>query len=84
LKRLQRGCPHALGWRVWSDELGILRLEVQKAPHHPVVFDVGDLRIVQDIVAIIVVVQGLSELRDFLFDRFRNHRGLPIKVSKIL
>jgi hypothetical protein len=49
---------------VGGDELGKLLLQPPKLPHELVVLGVGDLRLVQDVVAVVVMVDLLAKLLD--------------------
>jgi hypothetical protein len=47
---------HALGGGVGASELGIPLLQPLQLLHQGVVFGIGDLRVIQDIVAVVVIL----------------------------
>ena len=63
-EELGRRRAHALGRRVRGDQLREPLLERAELPDQLVVLGVGDLGVVQDVVAIHVVVDALAELLD--------------------
>ena len=58
---VERRCAHALGRRVGRDQLGVLLLERLQLPVQRVVLRVVDLRPVEDVVQVRVVVDLLSQ-----------------------
>jgi hypothetical protein len=62
--------PHALGGRIGRDKLRILGLQLLKPAHQFVKLEVGDFRVIQDVVPILVVADIISELFNFFFDGF--------------
>jgi len=65
---LDRLSAHPLGRRLGDDEFGVLFLEFLEAPHQPVILGVGDFRLVEDVVAVVVVFDLSSEFFDFCHD----------------
>jgi hypothetical protein len=63
---LQRGGPYALGGRSGAVDVRKALLEIRKLPHELVVLEVGDLRVVELIVATIVVLDEVPEFGDSL------------------
>ena len=61
-EQLGRGPTHPLRRAVRRDQLGELALQLLELPDHPVVVVVGHLGIVQDVVAVRVVVDPFPEL----------------------
>ena len=57
-----RFAAHPLGRRVRRKKLGVRGLEVAQLVEQSVVLIVGDLGIVEDVVAIVVVLEELAEL----------------------
>ena len=57
LEALERPAAHALGRRVWSQELGVTLLEVAELVQQRVVVGVGDLRLVEDVVEVAVALE---------------------------
>jgi len=49
-EKVRRGTAHALGRAVGGDQRGELGLQSFELPDQPVVVEVGDLRLVQDVV----------------------------------
>ena len=56
------GCTDPAGRRVVAGELGMLLLESFQLVEQPVVLGVRHLRVVEDVVAVVVVVQQLAQL----------------------
>src|SRR5439155_8715899 len=61
-EQVGRGPADALRGAVGGDELGELLLETRQLAHQLVVFGIGDLRIVQDVVPVRMEVDELTEL----------------------
>ena len=61
LKLGQDGSAHPLGGGVRGDLLRVLPLQILQTAEHMVVFIVGDLRIVQHVVAVAVGVEGIPQ-----------------------
>jgi hypothetical protein len=57
-----------LGRRVRRDEKWILFLEAHQFTQQGVVLGVGDLRLIQNVIAIAVIAELLAQLLDALFD----------------
>ena len=57
LELLERRAAHALGRRVRREQLGVLALEVAQLAQQRVVLGVADLRVVEDVVAVVVVLE---------------------------
>ena len=62
LELLERVGAHALRRRVGGEQLGMLRLEVAQLVQQRVVLGVRDLRVVEDVVAVVVVPEHLPQL----------------------
>ena len=69
LKPGARSAPDASGGRIGRDQLWIGRFELFQPIHQPVVSGVGELRLIQNVVSIVVVANLVAELLDFLFRR---------------
>ena len=63
-EQLRRRAADALRRAVGGDELGERLFQRPELPHELVVLGVGDLRVVQDVVPIVVVVDEVPELLD--------------------
>ena len=61
---VERLRPHALGGRVRGQQVGVLGLEVAQLVEQRVVLGVRDLRVVEDVVAVAVVIELLAQLAD--------------------
>src|SRR5215211_4469828 len=59
---VERLAAHALGGRVRRAQLGMLGLDVAQLVEERVVFRVGDLRLVEDVVAVAVVLELPAQL----------------------
>ena len=71
LHRLQcftRLCADALRWGINGYEFGILAFETLQFPHEPIVLGVGNLYIVERVVAIVVIPNLIAQGFDFLED----------------
>jgi hypothetical protein len=66
LEFLQGPGAHPLGGRIRGNPFRVPGFQVLQFPQQPVVLGVGDLRIVQDVVAVIVVVKLTAEVFDTL------------------
>ena len=55
--------PHALRRRIRREQLRMLGLERAQLHHEPVVFGVRNLRIVERVIAVVVALQQLAQLR---------------------
>jgi hypothetical protein len=66
LEPLARGRADPLGRRIGRDQLRVLVLERLQLVVEPVVLGVGDLRVVEDVVAVEVVVDLLAQLVEAL------------------
>ena len=55
----------ALGGRIGRDQLGMLGLEVLEPPHHPVVFGVADLGLIEHVIQMLVMMQLFAQILDF-------------------
>ena len=62
LQLRHRLAPHPLGGRVGSEEVRVLGLQPPQLVHEGVVLVVTDLRIVQDVVAVVVVFEQPPQL----------------------
>ncbi len=71
LKSGARLAAHALRRRIRRDQLGMLRFERLELIHQLVVAGVGNLRIIQDVVEVIVPVNIVAQALDFLSRRAR-------------
>ena len=58
------GAAHALGGRVGGEQLGVRALELVQLAQQLVVLDVGDLGRVEDVVAVVVVLDLRAQLVD--------------------
>jgi len=67
-KLLGRLAAHASGRRIRGYQLGMLTLQVLEPPHELVELEIRDLRIIQHIVAVLVVTDLVAELLDFAFN----------------
>jgi hypothetical protein len=54
--------PHALGGRVGSDQIGPLLFERLELTYQCVIFGVGDLRLIEDVIAVSVVRDRRAKL----------------------
>ena len=61
---LARRGADALGGRVGRGQLGMIGLERFEPAHQAIVFGVGNLGIVEDVVAVVVMVNLLAKLFD--------------------
>ena len=59
---VERLAPDSLGGRVRGEQLGVLRLEIAQLVQQSVVLDVRDLGVVEDVVAVAVVLELLPQL----------------------
>ena len=75
LEGFQGRGAHPPGGGVGRGQPGVAFLQLHEPAHHPVVFRVGNLRVVQHIIAIVVVVQRLPELFHLFSHGFGNHHG---------
>ena len=62
IKRLDWLCAHPLRWRIFSNQIGIFCFEFPEFPQQAVIARVGQLRIVQYVIQVIVVPNLLSQL----------------------
>jgi len=60
LELLQRRSTHALAGRIGSHQIGELPFELQKFAEETVVLGIGDFGTIEDVVAVIVVVDQLA------------------------
>ena len=60
-KSFERGRPDPGRGGIRKAKIGILALQPDELPHQDVIFGVGDLWVVQDVVAVIVVVEDARE-----------------------
>ena len=67
--------------RVGRDELGVLRLELAQLPHERVELGVAELGVVEDEVALGVVVDQLAQRGDAFDDILRSGRGHVGQIS---
>ena len=73
----RRRTRHALRRRVRRDQFRMRRLERAQFVHEPVVFGVRHRRLVENVVAVVVAVDFVAQLRDALRSRrFRHRSGL--------
>ena len=72
---LRRLAPHSLGRRIGRDKLRILGLQLLKPAHQFVKLEVGDFRVIQDVVPVLVVADIIAELFDFFLNCFGH--GIP-------
>jgi hypothetical protein len=72
-KRAQWRGSYPLGRGVRRLKLRILGLECVQFPHETVVFCIAYLRLIEDVIAVVMVLNLLSEFLDLLSDGFRNH-----------
>ena len=61
---LARFSAHALGGRIRREQLGVLGFQGLEPAHERVVFGVGDLRSVEDVVLMFVAAELFAELLD--------------------
>ena len=61
LKPVRGPAPHPLGGRIRRDQFGVLLLQLLQLPEEPVIFGIGNLRIVQNIVTVVVIMEQLPE-----------------------
>ena len=73
-RRGRRG-PHPLRRRVGGDEAGVLLLQRHQLAHEGVVLVVRDLRIVEDVVAVVVAADPFSKIPMTRFGVTRNERS---------
>ena len=72
---------HALGGRIGRQQLGVLRLQLLQFAEQLVVLGVRDLRLVQHVVAMRVVMQQLAQRIDAFLD-FGGRRAWPQENSR--
>ena len=60
-----RFAADALGGRIGREQFGVLRFQRLELAHERVVFGVGDLGLVENVVQVFVVAQLFAELLDF-------------------
>ena len=81
-KFIQRGGAHALGRGVGGDQFGVCALHIEQLLHQAIVFDIRDHRIIQDIVVVVVPMQGFAQLAQFGFDIMRGgFRHISLAIS---
>src|SRR5262249_4474380 len=78
-KALERLPADALRGAVGTDQLGMLRLQLHQAVHHPVELAVADLRPGLDIVEIVMPVQLAAQASDIGLDLL-----LPVRHDRVL
>ncbi len=54
-KPLERFAPNSLGWRIRGNELWIFLFEFLQTAEKTVVLNIGDLRVVEHVIAVIVI-----------------------------
>src|SRR6266567_5898729 len=67
-----RFATDALRRRVCGDQLGLLGLELLELVHQAVEFRVADLRIIEHVIAVLVMPDVLAQRLDFVVLAFRN------------
>jgi hypothetical protein len=70
-KEITDGGAHALGWAIRGDQIGVISLECDQLSEQGVELGVGDHRVVEDVVAMVV----LSDLGTQLFETRCSARG---------
>ncbi len=69
-KGFNRGSTNSLGGRIRSEELRIFLFQFPQFPHQSIIFGIADFRVVQNIVAVVVVInlrpQFIYSLLDFV------------------
>lgn len=80
-KRLEGSPAHPLRRRVRRDQVGVGLLQLLELPEQAVVLGVGDGGIIEHIIAVVVVIDLLAQLRDALLDvyRRRHAHGRPLQ-----
>ncbi len=69
-KALARFAANPLRGRVGRDQLGMSRLELLQLVHHAIEFRVADLRIVEHVIAILVMPDLFAQSFDLRFNAF--------------
>jgi hypothetical protein len=64
LKFIGRFGPNPLGRRIGGDPLWVPGFQVFQFPKQTVVLGIGDLRVVQDIITVVVIVKLRAEFLD--------------------
>ncbi len=67
LKSFARRATHPLARRIGRDQFGMRGFQLFEAVHHAVKGGVGNLRVVENVIAVFVVPQLLAELLDLVF-----------------
>jgi hypothetical protein len=77
-----RLAAHALGWRVGRDQRGMLAFQRLQLVDQAVELGVGNLRVVEHVVAMLVVADLLAQLLRAPLDVFgRSRHGVQFQVS---
>ena len=71
------GLSSCLGWGGGGNKIGKLLLEIFQLAHKPVIFGVGNNRIVEDVIAVVVEVDLFPEVGDFVFRLGFVHIKIP-------
>lgn len=64
----ERRAAHALGGRIAADQLRMLGFQRLEFVEQAIVFGVGDARLVEDVVAVVVLIQLSAQLKNAGFD----------------
>jgi hypothetical protein len=67
-KTLARPAPYPLSGRIGSDEGGIVRFQFLQFVHELIELGVGDLRVVENVVEILVVADFLAQRLNLLYE----------------
>ena len=62
-KAVEHRADHALGRRIVGDEFGVFGLDSLQFLEQPVVFGVGDLRVIEHVIAVRVTLQLFAKER---------------------
>ena len=81
---LARLAAHPLGGRIGGDQLGMLGFERLEFVHQPVEFGVADLRIVEHVIAVLVIADLVAQRFDLLLHIFAGgHEQLSVAGSQL-
>ena len=62
LELVRDHCPGALGRRIGSHPIGVLRFDLAQFHQQPVILDIADDGVIQDMVTVVVAVDFLLKL----------------------